>query len=120
MTDSLSHATSGEGRHGETADDGTEAVAGTETLVIQGSVRDSFGVALPRAVVTLTAATGGRSLAKTRSAADGTFRVTAPGHGDYLLAAFSPQLGRQSVTVRLAGRSVRVDFRIDVPDSVVP
>ncbi|MFD7508477.1 carboxypeptidase-like regulatory domain-containing protein [Streptomyces sp. NPDC059853] len=93
--------------------------AGGDALVIRGTVRDSLGVALPRAVVTLTVA-GGRQLEKTRSAADGGFQVTAPAEGDYLLAAFSPQLGEQSVTVSLDGRPVEVEFRIDVPGTVLP
>jgi hypothetical protein len=76
-------------------------------------------VALPRAVVTL-AVPGGRQLEKTRSADDGGFQVRAPGEGDYLLAAFSPQLGAQSVTVSLDGRPVEVEFRIDVPGTMVP
>ncbi|MGP4112892.1 carboxypeptidase-like regulatory domain-containing protein [Streptomyces sp. 4N509B] len=89
----------------------TEAAA----LVIRGMVRDALGVALPRAVVTLTGAEGGRRLAKTRSAADGAFTVTAPGRGEFLLAATAPQLGSQSVTVRLTGRPVEVEFRMPVP-----
>ncbi|MDT0308165.1 carboxypeptidase-like regulatory domain-containing protein [Streptomyces sp. DSM 44917] len=88
-------------------------------LIIRGQVRDSLGVALPRAVVTLTGADGGRHLVKTRSASDGAFSVTAPAHGEYLLVAFSPQLGSQSVAVRLEGRPVEVEFRIDVPGAVV-
>jgi protocatechuate 3,4-dioxygenase beta subunit len=93
--------------------------AGAEALIIRGRVRDSLGVALPKAVVTLSGTAGGRHLVKTRSADDGGFMVTAPAHGDYLLAAFSPQLGSQSVTVRLDGRSVEVEFRIDVPGAVM-
>ncbi|MEV1009470.1 carboxypeptidase-like regulatory domain-containing protein [Streptomyces sp. NPDC049881] len=89
-----------------------------EALVIRGRVRDALGVALPRAVVTLSAPDGGRHLVKTRSADDGAFTVTAPEHGEYLLAAFSPQLGSQSVAVRLEGRSVEVEFRMDVPGAV--
>ncbi|MBL1065717.1 carboxypeptidase-like regulatory domain-containing protein [Streptomyces sp. 7-21] len=121
MTDSLSHGIGG-GQTGE-SESGAGRTAETspaeaDPLVIRGTVRDSLGVALPRAVVTLTAASGGRSLAKTRSGADGSFRVTAPGEGEYLLAAFSPQLGTQSVQVRLNGRPVEVEFRIDVPGSV--
>ncbi|WP_049576332.1 carboxypeptidase-like regulatory domain-containing protein [Streptomyces sp. SBT349] len=92
--------------------------AGAEALIIRGRVRDSLGVALPRAVVTLSASGGGRSLVKTRSAEDGGFTVAAPDHGDYLLAVFSPQLGSQSVAVRLEGRPVEVEFRIDVPGVV--
>ncbi|WP_326598676.1 carboxypeptidase-like regulatory domain-containing protein [Streptomyces sp. NBC_01803] len=93
--------------------------SGAEALIIRGQVRDSLGVALPRAVVTLTGAEGGRNLMKTRSADDGGFTVIAPGHGDYLLAAFSPQLGTQSILVRLDGRPVEVEFRMDVPGAVV-
>ncbi|UCM89975.1 carboxypeptidase-like regulatory domain-containing protein [Streptomyces marincola] len=92
---------------------------GAEALIIRGMVRDSLGVALPRAVVTLSGAAGGRHLVKTRSADDGGFTVIAPTHGEYLLAAFSPQLGSQSVAVRLDGRPVEVEFHIDVP-GVVP
>ncbi|MDT0347249.1 carboxypeptidase-like regulatory domain-containing protein [Streptomyces litchfieldiae] len=92
--------------------------AGAEALIIRGRVRDSLGVALPRAVVTLSGVGGGRHLVKTRSAEDGGFTVIAPTNGDYLLAAFSPQLGSQSVTVRLDGRPVEVEFRIDVPGAV--
>ncbi len=88
---------------------------GAEALIIRGRVRDSLGVALPRAVVTLSGAAGGRHLVKTRSAEDGGFTVIAPTHGEYLLAAFSPQLGSQSVAVRLDGRPVEVEFHIDVP-----
>jgi hypothetical protein len=88
-----------------------------ETLIIRGRVRDALGVALPRAVVTLSAPGGGRHLAKTRSGDDGGFAVSAPAEGEYVLAAFAPQLGTQSVTVRLAGRPVEVEFRIDVPGS---
>ncbi|MGK5531237.1 carboxypeptidase-like regulatory domain-containing protein [Streptomyces sp. URMC 129] len=93
--------------------------SGAEALIIRGMVRDSLGVALPRAVVTLTGAAGGRSLVKTRSADDGGFTVTAPGHGDYLLVAFFPQLGSQSIMIRLNGRPVEVEFRMDVPGAVV-
>ncbi|RBM04504.1 carboxypeptidase-like regulatory domain-containing protein [Streptomyces sp. PT12] len=96
-----------------------EIEIGIEALVIRGRVRDSLGVALPRAVVTLTGPGGGRSLVKTRSADDGAFTVTAPTRGDYLLAAFSPQLGSQSVAVRLEGRPVEVEFRIDVPGATL-
>ena len=42
------------------------------------------------------------------------FTVAAPEHGEYLLVAFSPQLGSQSVAVRLEGRPVEVEFRMDV------
>lgn len=89
-----------------------------DALVIRGTVRDSLGVALPRALVTLTGVGGGRRLAKTRSGADGAFTVTAPAQGEFLLAASSPQLGTQSVTVRLTGRPVEVEFRMDVPGHV--
>jgi hypothetical protein len=95
-----------------------DADADADDLTIRGRVRDSLGVALPRALITLTGTGGGRRLAKTRSAEDGAFTVTAPRRGDYLLAAFSPQLGTQSVTVRLTGRPVEVEFRIDVPGSI--
>ncbi|WP_129841933.1 carboxypeptidase-like regulatory domain-containing protein [Streptomyces sp. RFCAC02] len=90
-----------------------------ESLIIRGRVRDALGVALPRAVVTLTGADGGRHLVKTRSADDGAFSVTAPRRGEYLLAAFSPQLGSQSVAVRLEGRPVEVEFRMAVPGAVL-
>ncbi|MBB0228594.1 hypothetical protein FOE67_03475 [Streptomyces calidiresistens] len=84
--------------------------------LISGVVRDSFGVALPRAVVTLAADGGnGRQLTKTRSAADGAFSIRAPQSGEYLLAVFSPQLGGESVLVTLDGRPVTVEFRIEVP-----
>ncbi|WP_103503619.1 carboxypeptidase-like regulatory domain-containing protein [Streptomyces sp. SM14] len=90
--------------------------AGAAALVIRGTVRDSLGVALPRALVTLTVSgVGGRQLSKTRSAEDGAFEVTAPSCGDYLLSASSPQLGEESVLVRLDGRPVEVEFRIMVP-----
>ncbi|RKN46875.1 carboxypeptidase-like regulatory domain-containing protein [Streptomyces hoynatensis] len=99
---------------------GTGAEAGAaDALVIRGRVRDALGVALPRAVVTLSGPDGGRNLAKTRSADDGRFTVAAPGEGDYLLAAFSPQLGSQSIVVRLDGRPVEVEFRMEVPGAVV-
>jgi hypothetical protein len=91
---------------------------GAEALIIKGRVRDALGVALPRAVVTLAGASGGRNLAKTRSADDGAFVVTAPGHGDYVLVAFSPQLGSQRVAVRLDGRPVEVEFRMEVPGAL--
>ncbi|MDB1087076.1 carboxypeptidase-like regulatory domain-containing protein [Streptomyces sp. ACA25] len=91
--------------------------AGVEPLIIRGIVRDSLGVALPRAVVTL-AGDGGRQYDRTRSALDGGFEVTAPDSGDYQLAAFSPQLGSQSVDVTLDGRPVEVEFRITVPGAV--
>ncbi|WP_052848706.1 carboxypeptidase-like regulatory domain-containing protein [Streptomyces avicenniae] len=93
----------------------SEDVGLVEALVIRGRVRDALGVALPRAVVTLTGADGGRHLVKTRSADDGGFTVTAPEHGEYTLVAFSPQLGSQSVAVVLDGRAVEVEFRMDVP-----
>lgn len=98
---------------------GTGTGAGADALVIQGRVRDALGVALPRAVVTLSAPEGGRHLAKTRSASDGRFSVTAPRPGEYLLAAFSPQLGTQRVKVRLDGRPVEVEFRMEVPGAVL-
>ncbi|MGP3966924.1 carboxypeptidase-like regulatory domain-containing protein [Streptomyces sp. 6N223] len=116
MTDSLSHDRGGDAAEAQTAQAAAEE--GTDALTIRGMVRDSLGVALPRALVTLTATEGGRRLAKTRSAADGAFSVIAPRLGDYLLSAFSPQLGTQSVTVRLTGRPVEVEFRMDVPGSV--
>jgi hypothetical protein len=88
-------------------------------LVVSGVVRDSLGVLLPRAVVTLTVpGEGGRQLAKTRSAADGAFSVTAPGRGDYLLAASAPQLGEERVLLRLEDQSVEVEFRVPVPGAV--
>ncbi|NJQ05063.1 carboxypeptidase-like regulatory domain-containing protein [Streptomyces lonarensis] len=88
-------------------------------LVVSGVVRDSLGVLLPRAVVTLTVpGEGGRQLAKTRSAADGAFSVTAPGRGDYLLAASAPQLGEERVLLRLEDHSVEVEFRVPVPGAV--
>ncbi|GAB2921493.1 carboxypeptidase-like regulatory domain-containing protein [Streptomyces mayteni] len=93
----------------------TDEVQTEPGLIIRGRVRDSLGVALPRAVVTLSGAAGGRHLVKTRSADDGAFSVEAPGHGEYVLVAFSPQLGSQQVAVRLEGRPVEVEFRMDVP-----
>ncbi|TDC65857.1 carboxypeptidase-like regulatory domain-containing protein [Streptomyces hainanensis] len=93
----------------------TDEVQTEPGLVIRGRVRDSLGVALPRAVVTLSGVAGGRHLVKTRSADDGAFAVAAPGHGEYVLVAFSPQLGSQSVAVRLEGVPVEVEFRMDVP-----
>jgi carboxypeptidase family protein len=131
MTGSLSHGTDAMGGTGRDVREGQAVEEAEETgeereapeapeasLTIRGRVRDSLGVALPRAVVTLSATSGGRRLAKTRSAADGAFTVTAPAHGDYQLVAFSPQLGSQSVTVQLTGRPVEVEFRIDVPGTV--
>ncbi|GAA1906433.1 hypothetical protein GCM10009716_15530 [Streptomyces sodiiphilus] len=116
MTDSLSPGVRGDGT-GQDPDDGAAGGrGGPETLVVRGVVRDSLGVALPRAVVTLAA--GGRPLGRTRSAADGGFLVTAPGPGSYELTAYSPQLGEQSVAVNLDGHSVAVEFRIDVPGTV--
>lgn len=108
------------GEPGAAAERIAEAVGeDADPLLIRGTVRDSLGVALPRAVVTLAGATGGRQLDKTRSAQDGAFAVRAPAAGEYLLAAFSPQLGRQSVAVRLDGRAVQVEFRIDVPGTTL-
>lgn len=123
MVDSLSQ--DDRGGEAEAAAEAEEVVAAAEipavdALTIRGSVRDALGVALPRALVTLTGTGGGRRLAKTRSAEDGAFSVTAPRHGEYLLAASSPQLGSQSVTVQLTGRPVEVEFRIDIPGSVTP
>lgn len=112
MADSLSPSVNDDG-----ANDGQLDTSEADPLVIQGTVRDSLGVALPRAVVTL-AEEGGRPLAKTRSAVDGGFEVCAPALGEFLLTASSPQLGRQSVAARLDGRPVRVEFRIDVPGTV--
>jgi hypothetical protein len=136
MTDSLSHGTDamggtgGDVREGQAVEeaektgdarDAPEAPDAPEaSLTIRGRVRDSLGVALPRALVTLSGTSGGRRLAKTRSAADGAFTVTAPARGDYQLVAFSPQLGSQSVTVRLTDRPVEVEFRIDVPGTATP
>ncbi|WP_059013018.1 carboxypeptidase-like regulatory domain-containing protein [Streptomyces specialis] len=97
----------------------TDESGAEAAFVIRGQVRDSLGVALPRAVVTLSGAEGGRNLVKTRSADDGGFTVTAPGHGEYLLVAFSPQLGSQSILISLDGRPVEVEFRMDVPGAVV-
>ncbi|SOD61996.1 Carboxypeptidase regulatory-like domain-containing protein [Streptomyces zhaozhouensis] len=98
----------------------TELTGTGEDLVIRGRVRDALGVALPRAVVTLSGAGGGKNLDKTRSGDDGAFEVRAPVEGDYMLSAFSPQLGTQSVEIRLDGlRPVEVEFMIDVP-GVVP
>ncbi|NJP66612.1 carboxypeptidase-like regulatory domain-containing protein [Streptomyces spiramenti] len=92
---------------------------GPLALVVSGVVRDSLGVLLPRAVVTLTVpGEGGRQLAKTRSAADGAFSVTAPGRGDYLLAASAPQLGEERLLLRLEDHSVEVEFRVPVPGAV--
>ncbi|WP_062207273.1 carboxypeptidase-like regulatory domain-containing protein [Streptomyces sp. NBRC 109706] len=96
----------------------TDRVGTGEALAISGWVRDSLGVALPRAVVTLTAVDGGRNLDKTKSGPDGAFEVKAPALGEYLLAAFSPQLGTQSVEVRLDGNPVEVELMIDVPGAV--
>lgn len=97
----------------------TELAGTGEGLVVRGRVSDSLGVALPRAVVTLSSLDGGRSLDKTRSGTDGAFEVRAPAEGDYVLAAFSPQLGTQSVEIRLdGGRPVEVEFMIDVPGAV--
>ncbi len=96
------------------------AAAGADPLTITGRVRDSLGVALPRALVTLTGLDGGRRLAKTRSAEDGAFSLAAPGHGEFLLVAFSPHLGTVRVAVQLTGRPVEVEFRIDVPGTVAP
>ncbi|MFX4290770.1 carboxypeptidase-like regulatory domain-containing protein [Streptomyces bohaiensis] len=88
-------------------------------LVITGVVRDSLGVLLPRAVVTLAVpGEGGRQLAKTRSAADGVFSVTAPGRADYLLCASAPQLGEERLLLRLEDHSVEVEFRVPVPGAV--
>jgi hypothetical protein len=111
MADSLSHDRGGDAEAAQAEEEG-------DGLTIRGMVRDSLGVALPRALVTLTGSGGGRRLAKTRSAEDGAFSLTAPRRGDYLLAAFSPQLGTQSVTVRLTGRPVEVEFRMVVPGSL--
>lgn len=117
MADSLSHGIDDGGTHGDMPGD-TRGSGGRgaadDALRIRGTVRDSLGVALPRAVVTLVAP-GGRQLDKTRSAADGAFSVTAPDAGDYLLAAYSPQLGSQSLFVTLGGQPVQVELRISVP-----
>jgi hypothetical protein len=105
----------------EAADGMVHAVAdGAAALTIRGRVRDSLGVALPRALVTLTGPDGGRRLAKTRSGEDGAFSLAAPSQGEYLLVAFSPQLGTVRVAVQLTGRPVEVEFRIDVPGTVAP
>jgi hypothetical protein len=118
MTESLSH---GAATGGDNQDQRDEPADGREmdigSLLIRGMVRDSLGVALPRAVVTLTLA-GGRQLEKVRSGEDGLFQLTAPSHGEYLLAAYSPQLGEQSIMVQLNGHAVEVEFRIAVPGAV--
>lgn len=112
MTEPLSK---GSGASGGARADGADTGAGS--LVIRGVVRDSLGVALPRAVITLTLV-GGRLLEKTRSGVDGGFEMPAPSHGEYWLAAFSPQLGEQSILVTLDGHPVEVEFRIAVPGAV--
>lgn len=117
MTESLSHGAAAEGVPDTTGRDGP-AGTGEGSLTIRGTVRDSLGVALPRAVVTLALAEGGRQLEKTRSSTDGAFELLAPSHGDYRLAAYSPQLGEQSILVRLDGHGVQVEFRITVPGAV--
>lgn len=124
MTESLSFdaedggtGPEGPGVRGVPGETGEPMDYGPEALVIRGTVRDSLGVALPRAVVTLSLG-GGRQVGKTRSATDGAFAVTAPERGEYLLAAHSPQLGTQSVAVTLDGRPVEVEFRIAVPGAV--
>lgn len=120
MSDSLSHGAGRDGAPG-TAEQGVPGGPGVPvagSLLIRGMVRDSLGVALPRAIVTLALAEGGRQLEKTRSGTDGAFELPAPSHGEYLLAAFSPQLGEQSIMVRLEGQAVEVEFRIAVPGAV--
>jgi hypothetical protein len=117
MTESLSHDAATDGVPDGTQQDEAVALA-ADTLMIRGMVRDSLGVALPRAVITLTVADGGRQLEKTRSGTDGAFSLMAPSHGDYLLAVYSPQLGEQSIMVRLDGQAVEVEFRITVPGAV--
>ena len=117
MSDSLSHDATTDGAKADEVPQEGKRDFGAGSLVIRGTVRDSLGVALPRAVITLTLV-GGRQLEKTRSGMDGGFQVVAPSHGDYLLAAFSHQLGEQSITVRLEGRPVEVEFRIAVPRAV--
>ncbi|MCE7078654.1 carboxypeptidase-like regulatory domain-containing protein [Streptomyces sp. ST2-7A] len=104
-----------------TSDLAPEPAEPPDPHLISGVVRDSFGVALPRALVTLAADGGnGRQLDKTRSATDGAFSIRAPHSGEYLLAAFSPQLGGESVLVTLDGRPVTVEFRIEVPGTEGP
>ncbi|WP_165985382.1 carboxypeptidase-like regulatory domain-containing protein [Streptomyces sp. YIM 98790] len=115
------------GSPGTTGAAGPEGAAGAtvgtavseEDLLIHGTVCDAFGVALPRAVVTLARNRGGRQIAKTRSAPDGAFRLQAPELGDYLLAVYAPQLGEQRVTVTMSGSPVQVEFRIEVPGTVL-
>ncbi|AXK32908.1 MMPL family transporter [Streptomyces armeniacus] len=87
-----------------------------EQAAIRGTVHDAAGIPVPRASLTLISA-GGNQLAKSRTAQDGSYSVTAPGEGAYILVATSPGLGAaKSRSVLLNDGPVRLDLRLDRPE----
>ncbi|WP_419997339.1 MMPL family transporter [Streptomyces boninensis] len=93
-----------------------EAVNGAPVLpgtgpAIHGTVRDAYGVPLPRCALTLLSASG-RRLAKARSGDDGSFEIPSPGTGSYTLVATSQSLGAASASVLVGTRTVEVELRI--------
>ncbi|WP_432486134.1 MFS transporter [Kineococcus esterisolvens] len=77
-------------------------------LGVSGAVRHADGRPLPEAVVTL-ADQSGQQVARTTSAADGTYRVDLPTGGTYLLIVAAPHVAPSAALVAVGGTPVRRD-----------
>ncbi len=73
----------------------TVSVAAGSASVVHGFVRDAEGAAVDGAVLTLLSK-GGRQLDRVTSLADGSYIVSVPAPGTYLLSATAPSYGARA------------------------
>ncbi|MFD5076017.1 MMPL family transporter [Streptomyces sp. NPDC058371] len=89
--------------------------AGTAATVVHGFVRGPEGDPVDGAVITLLSK-GGRQLDRVTSLADGSYIVSVPAPGTYLLAATAPSHGSRARHVLVSGEPLVYDVELTSSD----
>jgi RND superfamily putative drug exporter len=89
--------------------------AGEGATVVHGFVRDPEGDPVDGAVLTLLSK-GGRQLDRVTSLADGSYIVSVPAPGTYLLAATAPSHGSRARHVLVSGEPLVYDVELTSSD----
>ncbi|NKQ53623.1 hypothetical protein HFP15_12115 [Amycolatopsis sp. K13G38] len=78
---------------------------------ISGCVRDSEGVPVTGAALTLVDSSG-RQISRSATGSGGSFELAAPGRGSYVLIASAPAHQPEAVTVTVADSQVRLEITL--------